>query len=226
MVSEWVDGVGFEHVKRAPQATRDRVGEIVIRFFFGSMYRFGQFSGDPHPGNFLLLGDGRVAFLDFGITKTITRRRIDVELGVLRAVLELDAHAVHSGLSALGFFDPNDPRFDPERVLEHLRALNRWYASDEAFTLTPEYVSALLADAGDPRSAYWDLMKNETMPSDFLFSNRMQGMTLAAIGQLRATANWHRIMLEWLYGASPSSPLGLAEAEFFVARGEITHAAG
>ena len=134
---------------------------------------------------------------------------------LLRAVREGDADAVHSGLAALGFFAADDPRFDPERVLDHVQALNRWYASDEALTLTPEYVSALLADAGDPRSRYWELMKNETMPSDSLFSNRMQGMTLAAIGQLRATGNWHRIMLEWLYGATPFSSLGLAEAEFF-----------
>jgi predicted unusual protein kinase regulating ubiquinone biosynthesis (AarF/ABC1/UbiB family) len=37
-----------------PRATR--VGEIVFRFFFGCMYRHHQFSGDPHPGNFLLHG--------------------------------------------------------------------------------------------------------------------------------------------------------------------------
>jgi hypothetical protein len=43
----------------------------------------------------------------------------------------------------------------------------------------------------------------------------MQVMTLAAVGQLSATANWHRIMAEWLYGSLPDSPLGLAEAEFF-----------
>ncbi len=225
LVSEWVDGIGFERVKQAPQATRDRVGEIVMRFFFGSMYRFGQFSGDPHPGNFLLLADGRVAFLDFGITKAIPRGRVDVELSVLRAALEEDADGVHSGLAALGFFEPDDPRFAPERVLEHVRALNRWYASDEEVTLTPAYVSALLADAGDPRSSYWELMKNETMPSDSLFSNRMQGMTLAAIGQLRATANWHRVMLEWLYGATPSSELGLAELEFFSAKAGVARAA-
>jgi hypothetical protein len=58
-------------------------------------------------------------------------------------------------------------------------------------------------------------MKNETMPPDSLFSSRMQGMTLAAIGQLKATANWHNIMSEWLYGADPTSPLGLAEAKHF-----------
>ena len=87
LVTERVDGVSFERVKAAPGATRDRFGEIIFRFFFGSLYRFGQFSGDPHPGNILLLSDARVAFLDFGMTKTVPRRTIEAELGVLRAAL-------------------------------------------------------------------------------------------------------------------------------------------
>src|SRR5205807_3871459 len=52
LVTEWMDGASFEQLKLAPEETRDRVGEIVFRFFFGSLYRFGHFSGDPHPGNF------------------------------------------------------------------------------------------------------------------------------------------------------------------------------
>jgi predicted unusual protein kinase regulating ubiquinone biosynthesis (AarF/ABC1/UbiB family) len=215
LVTEWVDGMSFKRLRAAPRPTRDRVGEIVFRFFFGSLYRFGQFSGDPHPGNFLVLDDGRVAFLDFGMTKTVTRTTIDGELEVLRAGLDRDAAGVHAGLAALGFFDPADPRIEPARLLAHVRALNVWYAEDEPVTLTPEYVSRLLLDAGNPRSEYWDLMRNETIPADSLFSNRMQGMTLAMIGQLRATANWHRVMSEWLYDAAPSSPLGEAEAAFF-----------
>src|SRR4029077_13689007 len=64
LVSEFVRGVGFEELKTRSQSERDRIGEIVFRFFLGCLYRHRQFSGDPHPGNFLLLGDGRVAFLD------------------------------------------------------------------------------------------------------------------------------------------------------------------
>jgi predicted unusual protein kinase regulating ubiquinone biosynthesis (AarF/ABC1/UbiB family) len=215
LVTEWMDGTTFERLRVAPPATRDRVGEIVFRFFFGSLYRFGQFSGDPHPGNFLLLRDGRVAFLDFGMTKSVPRAKIETELGVLRAALHGDAGRVHAGLASLGFFEQRDPRFDPARVLAHVRSLNAWYAKDAPFTITPRYVSRLMVDAGDPRSEYWELMKNETVPADSLLSNRMQGMTLAVIGQLNATANWHRVMSEWICGAVPSSPLGLAEAEFF-----------
>jgi hypothetical protein len=215
LVTEWMEGTSFEGLRAAPEATRDQVGEIVFRFFFGSLYRFGHFSGDPHPGNFLLLADGRVAFLDFGMTKTLPRATIEAELGVLRAGLEGDAVRAHAGLASLGFFEHADPRFDPERVLAHVRALNSWYADDVPFTITSRYVSRLMVDAGDPRSDYWDLMRNETVPADSLFSNRMQAMTLAVIGQLNATANWHRVMSEWIYGAAPSSPLGVSEAEFF-----------
>ena len=49
LVTEWVEGGGFEEVKEMDRATRDRFGEIVFRFFFGSLYRNGHFSGDPHP---------------------------------------------------------------------------------------------------------------------------------------------------------------------------------
>ena len=69
LVSEWVEAKGFEQVREMDRAARDRFGEIVFRFFFGSLYRNGHFSGDPHPGNYRLMPDGRVAFMDFGMTK-------------------------------------------------------------------------------------------------------------------------------------------------------------
>jgi predicted unusual protein kinase regulating ubiquinone biosynthesis (AarF/ABC1/UbiB family) len=218
LVTDWIDGIGFDQIKEASRATRDRVGEIVLRFFLGSLYRFGNFSADPHPGNFRLMADGRVAFLDFGMTKTVARSRIASELAVIRAALEHDADAAHAGLAALGFFERDDPRFVPAHVLEHVRAINAWYAEDEPVTLSPQYVSALLAHAGDPRSEYWDLMRHETIPAESLLSSRMQVMTLAAVGQLNPTANWHRVMSEWLYESLPTSTLGVAEAEFFETR--------
>src|SRR5918998_2018070 len=43
IVTEYVRGAGFDDIKAMDQATRDRVGEIVFRFFFGCMYRHHQF---------------------------------------------------------------------------------------------------------------------------------------------------------------------------------------
>ena len=95
LVTEFVpDGAGFDTIKESDQACRDRVGEIVFRFYFGCMYRHRQFSGDPHPGNFLLLPDGRVAFLDFGLFKVMPRNLIELELDIQRAGHEGNAQRV------------------------------------------------------------------------------------------------------------------------------------
>jgi hypothetical protein len=110
-------------------------------------------------------------------------------------------------------------------VLEQVRAINAWYTNDEPVMLTSQYVSALLAHAGDPRSEYWDLMRNETLPPESLFASRRQAMTLGTVAQLRATANWHHIMSEWICGSLPTSPLGLAEATFFAVPGVPSRAA-
>jgi hypothetical protein len=45
------------------------------------------------------------------------------------------------------------------------------------------------------------------------------------LGQLGATANWHRIMREWLYDGPPATPLGEAEAAFHGARATRRRAA-
>ncbi len=214
LVTEWIDGIGFEEVKKLGQAERDRFGEIVFRFFFGSLYRMGHFSGDPHPGNYLLMPDGRVAFMDFGMTKRIPPEQIEQETAVIRAGLEGDAKELHSRLVGLGFYDAGDAGVDPERLLAHVQSLQGWYADDAEFTITRQYVSQMMFDAGDPRSEYWDLMRRGTLPPDAMLARRMEALTLGVLGQLEATANWHRIMSEWLYAGPPATPLGEEEADF------------
>ena len=73
LVTEWVDGVGFDEVKQLPQDEKDRFAEIVFRFCFGSIYHLQHFNADAHPGNYILMDDGKVAFLDFGMTKQLDK---------------------------------------------------------------------------------------------------------------------------------------------------------
>ena len=103
LVTEFVSGTGFEELKTRPQAERDRIGEIVFRFFLGCLYRHRQFSGDPHPGNFVLLADGRVAFLDFGLYKRIAPELAEYELKIARLGIGGDGEALIEHLHAGGF---------------------------------------------------------------------------------------------------------------------------
>jgi predicted unusual protein kinase regulating ubiquinone biosynthesis (AarF/ABC1/UbiB family) len=214
LVSEWVDGIGFEEVKAKDRATRDRFGEIIFRFFFGSLYRNGHFSGDPHPGNYRLMPDGRVAFIDFGMTKRVAREDIEAEVGALHAMMDGDAGELHRRLAAMGFFDPDDDQVTPEAVFEHFHDVTAWYVEDRDVTITRELVAQTLIDFGDPRSRHWQLMRRETMPPQAMLARRMEALTLGVLGQLEATANWHRIAREWLFGDPPSTELGALEEPF------------
>ncbi len=225
LVSEYVHGDGFDTLKHADQATRDRAGEIVFRFYFGCMYRHRQFSGDPHPGNFLMLtersgdeapgrGRGRMAFLDFGLFKVMPRALIDLELETQRAGHEGDAQRLWE-IWAEGGLLKRPEKFRPDKLLSQFLDATWWYLTDEEIALGPEVATQVMIDMSDPRSEHFGQMRHETLPADHIFGRRVELLTLAVLGQLRARNNWHRIAREWMYGDDPVTELGREEAAFY-----------
>jgi predicted unusual protein kinase regulating ubiquinone biosynthesis (AarF/ABC1/UbiB family) len=214
LVTEFVRGAGFEEIKGMDQATRDRVGEILFRFFMGCMYRHHQFSGDPHPGNFMLMDDGRVAFLDFGLFKVMPKELIEIELECQRAGHEGDGERLHQIWAETGFLQHAD-RFRPDKLLAQFRDATWWYVLDEEIQLQPEVATQVLIDMSDPRSEHFGQMRHETLPADHLFGRRVEMLTLAVLSQLHTRANFHRIAREWMYGDPPVTELGRLEAEFY-----------
>jgi predicted unusual protein kinase regulating ubiquinone biosynthesis (AarF/ABC1/UbiB family) len=215
LVSEYVPGVGFEALKGAPQDVRDRVGEIVFRFFAGCLYRHHQFSGDPHPGNFLLLDDGRMAFLDFGLFKRMDAEAVELELACQRAVVEGNSAELHRLLATSGFL-PDPERVNPDHLLAFIEDAIWWYTTaDETVALTPDIATNVMIESSDPRSSHFREMRHQDMRAEHLFGRRMEMLTLAVLSQLRAASNWHRIAREWMYGDEPVTELGREEAEFY-----------
>jgi len=181
------------------------------------MYRHHQFSGDPHPGNCLLLDDGRMAFLDFGLFKRITADAAEFELQTQRLGIERRAADLIEHLHSGGWM--GDPSYYTEAgILEQFDDFTWWYSRDEELELTPEIATEVMIQMSDPRSRHFGKMRHETLPPDHLFGRRLEMLTLAVLGQLRATANWHRIAREWIYGDDPVTELGVAEAEFYARR--------
>jgi predicted unusual protein kinase regulating ubiquinone biosynthesis (AarF/ABC1/UbiB family) len=214
IVQEFVEGRGFEELKALPQEERDRIGEIIFRFFFGSLYRHRQFSGDPHPGNFLLLEDGRMAFLDFGLFKRMSDEAVEFELTCQRAYIEGDGETLIRLFTEQGFItDPS--RFTPEGLMAQIDDSTWWYSRDETVELDPGIATKIAIEMSDPRSSHFHQMRHESLPSEHLFARRVEMLTMAVLSQLRARGNFHRIALEWITGAAPATELGRQEAEFY-----------
>jgi predicted unusual protein kinase regulating ubiquinone biosynthesis (AarF/ABC1/UbiB family) len=219
LVTEWVDGVGFGEIKQLPQAERDRFGEIVFRFCFGSIYHLQHFNADAHPGNYLLMEDGKVAFLDFGMTKQLDKEQIELEIAALEAVFASDPERLRLALHDLGFV--NNPRkVDAQRLMDHVIAIGGWYMQDREVTIDSRRVMEAIAAGSDPRSEFFDLMRRENVPANELMGRRMEVGVLAVLGQLQATRNWYRIGREWWFGDDPATDLGREEWAYFESRGE------
>jgi predicted unusual protein kinase regulating ubiquinone biosynthesis (AarF/ABC1/UbiB family) len=217
LVTEYVEGRGFDDIKRLDHDSRSRFGEIVFRFYLGSIYQMQHFNADAHPGNYLLLDDGRVAFLDFGMTKRLDVEQIRLEEEVVKARVDHDPERLRQKLHELGFL--RDPRrIDAERLMEHVDAVGGWYLEDVEREVTPEYVMAVIAAISDPRSDFYALMRRENVPANELMGRRMEIGVLAVLGQLRARRNWHRIAREWWFGEEPTTELGWQEHEFWARR--------
>ncbi|MBA2348691.1 MAG: AarF/ABC1/UbiB kinase family protein [Solirubrobacterales bacterium] len=210
MVTEFVRGRGFEAMKQLPQEERDRIGEIVFRFYFGSMYRHRQFSGDPHPGNMILLDDDRIAFLDFGLFKRIAPEVAEFELQVARLGVERRAPELLDHLVAGGLITDKSA-YTEEGVLQQFDDFSRWHTRDAEVALRPEVATAVMLTTSDPRSPYFSQMRKETLPPDHIFGRRLELLTLAVMSQLRASGNWHRVEREWLYDEPAVTDLGKAE---------------
>jgi len=219
LVSEWVDGAGFEEVQQLPQEERDRFGEIVFRFCFGSIFHLQHFNADAHPGNYLLMADGRVAFLDFGMTKHLDKDQIELEITALDAIFGADPERLRVALHDLGFLN-NPQKVDAEQLMEHVKTVGGWYMEDREVTVDSRRVMDAIAAVSDPRSEFYRLMRRENLPANELMGRRMESGVLAVLGQLEATRNWYRIGREWWFADPPATPLGEQEWAYFESRGE------
>src|SRR5918995_514899 len=190
--------MGFEEVKRLDKEERDRFGEIVFRGSFGSIYHLQHFNADPHPGNYILMDDDRVAFLDFGMTKKLDREQILLEQRAVDAASRKDPESLREALHDLGFVK-NPSKLDAERLMEHVMVVGGWYLEDREYEVSARRVMKVIESTTDPRSEYYALMRRESVPADELMGRRMETGVLAVLAQLRAKRKWHRVMREGGY---------------------------
>jgi len=223
LVSEYIEGERFEAVRRADEAQRDRYGEIIFRFFFGLLYRDRIALGDPHPGNYLLRPDGQVCFLDFGLLRNVDAVRVAKERAIALAVRQRDAAALKAALVTGGYLPTRQAdAVDADFALRLMRRAIKWYAVPGEHRFSPNDARHG-RDRERPGSEQQAEIKTQvnrfTLPPESILIRRMHGVVAIVLQQLRAGADWGAIAAEYLHDATPATPLGQAEADFFAHRG-------
>jgi predicted unusual protein kinase regulating ubiquinone biosynthesis (AarF/ABC1/UbiB family) len=213
LTTEFVDGRRFADVLADDEATRSRWGEILFRFVFGSIVRHGMFNGDPHPGNYLFDGDGRVVFLDFGCVKYFPSEMLANWRALVKAHLTGDRAAFAQQLVALTFI-PSVGGFDLDVLFDYFGYFYEPIQEDREFVFTRDYNARSFKHVFKADGAATGLSKRLNMPRDFVFVNRIQWGVHSVLAHLGARGNFHRIERELLFGDGPSTELGRADAEW------------
>ncbi len=88
MVMEYLEGEPLGSLNdRVDSPKRKELATLVVREVLTQVFEKGHFHGDPHGGNLLLLPDGRVAFIDLGLTGELSLSARRALTNVLRAML-------------------------------------------------------------------------------------------------------------------------------------------
>lgn len=217
IVQEFVEGDSFLKAFEMDQAERDRIGEMLYRFFYGSLNRFMLFSADPHPGNYRLLDDGRVAFLDFGLVRAIDPGTLELLLEVVQGLINEDKERARVALEGLGILNRKTPEIDA--VWDHLRLINAPVLLDKEVTINRPMVQEIAAAGFDPRSPAFQTLRKVGVPGVIVTVNRMSFGVASLLARLEATANWQSIAREFWFGEPSRTELGRAEQAWF----EETH---
>jgi predicted unusual protein kinase regulating ubiquinone biosynthesis (AarF/ABC1/UbiB family) len=204
MVTEWMTGTPLAKIIREGTVPeRNEAGRLLAEFHFSSPARVGLLHADPHPGNFMLLDDGRLGVLDFGACARLPEG-IPRTLGVMsRLAIEGKSDELLDLLRTEHFIRPGT-ELDGDDVLSYLAPFTEPLVP-ERFHFTRRWLRRQAWRVGDTRGSDFHTGRSLNLPPQYLLIHRV---TLGATGilcQLDAEVPAREIVLRWQPGFAPES---------------------
>ncbi len=198
LVSEWVAGKSVAQIARdGDKGQRRSAALLLTRLLLSSPSRTGRLHGDPHPGNFRLLDDGRLAVLDFGSTLAMPQGWPTRLSALLRAGRDHDAAAVFELAVSTGMATPETAT--PEELLGLLSPLLEPLRHDE-FTFSPAWLRSQTSRISDPRSSVSRTQRRLRMPIRHVMLQRVAAGTTGVLCLLGASVPVAEEAAVWLPG--------------------------
>lgn len=98
---------------RSRDVSPEKINRLLIRTYLKQLLEDGFFHADPHPGNLLVMPDGRLAFFDFGMVGRISPDLQSKMIDAFFHVVGRDPSGIAQDLIELDFLKPGT---NPETV--------------------------------------------------------------------------------------------------------------
>ncbi len=108
IVMEFMTGIKVTELDqlRAAGHSPRRINELIYRAYFKQLLEDGFFHADPHPGNLLVMADGRLAVFDFGMVGRISNELQRQMIAAFFHLYNRDVKGIVDDLLGLGFLAP------------------------------------------------------------------------------------------------------------------------
>ncbi|WP_055074335.1 AarF/ABC1/UbiB kinase family protein [Pseudanabaena sp. 'Roaring Creek'] len=105
LTMEWIEGIKLTNVEKVKELgfNSRHIIEVGVQCSLRQLLDYGYFHADPHPGNLLVMGDGKLAYLDFGMMSEVSAEQ---RFGLIEAIVHLvnrDFAALSKDYVRLGF---------------------------------------------------------------------------------------------------------------------------
>jgi predicted unusual protein kinase regulating ubiquinone biosynthesis (AarF/ABC1/UbiB family) len=205
LAMEFIEGVKIndaEGVARQGVSREDLVARAG-RAFLHMMFRDGFFHCDPHPGNLIVDGDGRIAIIDFGMNERLAPGVLAAVRDHLRASVLRDSELFAQSLVDAGAIEA--------RMAPVARDIAELAFDPTLYNLTPSEVVNLdfAAHFGRMRSQL-DRLESFSLPSGIVMWSRalsiLYGLVVELAPGIRPLDLFGPYVMEFLQGAPPPAP--------------------
>jgi ubiquinone biosynthesis protein len=118
LVMEHIEGIKMDQVAQIEAQGIDpkEIAMIGLRSFSRQLMEFGLFHADPHPGNVIVMFDGRVSLVDFGITGYLDEETMMQIANIFLGYAEHDYDMIMEALEEAGLIDSEAMDLDDFRI--------------------------------------------------------------------------------------------------------------
>lgn len=185
VIAEWIDGVPMSHIIRdGSTAQRDLMATRLAELTYDAPRRLEMMHGDAHPGNFMLLPDGRMGVIDFGAVAPLPGG-FPVGLGLtLRYALEKNYDLLLPTMERVGFIQRGE-----QVSVREIDDMLRQYVEPvevEVFHFTRKWLQKMTAVNMDRSVAQIRTARQMDLPPKLAIPMRVIASTVAISCQLDA----------------------------------------